>query len=77
MVTFQSSKGVERWSTCIFTPLYHLSPEHKTMPPWFDESVWRMFLESDYEFNNRGFHKPINETPNDSEKKLYAAIEKM
>jgi hypothetical protein len=47
------------------------------MPPWFDESVWRMFLESDYEFNNRGFHKPINETPNDSEKKLYAAIEKM
>jgi hypothetical protein len=35
-----------------------------------------LFLESDYEFDKRDFHKSINETPNDSEKNLYAAIEK-
>jgi hypothetical protein len=70
MVTFQSSRSIKTfwWSTNIFTPLYHLSPEHKTMPLWVDESVWKLFLESDYEFDKRGFHKSINETPNDSEK---------
>jgi hypothetical protein len=46
------------------------------MPLWVDKSVWKLFLESDYEFDNRDFHKSINETPNDSEKNLHAAIEK-
>jgi len=70
MVRLQSSRSNKKptWSTNIFTPLYHLSPEHKTMPLWVDESVWKLFLESDYEFDKRGFHKSINETPNDSEK---------
>jgi hypothetical protein len=75
LVTFQSSRSIKRWSTNIFTPLYHLSPEHKTMPLWVDKSVWKLFFENDYEFDIRGFHKSINETPNDSEKNLYAAIE--
>jgi hypothetical protein len=47
------------------------------MPLWVDKSLWKLFLESEYVFDNRDFnHKTINETPNDSEKKLYAAIEK-
>jgi hypothetical protein len=46
------------------------------MPLWVDESVWKMFLESDYEFNKRDLSESINERPNDSEKYLYAAIEK-
>ncbi len=46
------------------------------MPLWVDKSVWKVFLESEYGFNQRDFHKPINETSNDSEKNLYAAIEK-
>ncbi len=53
-----------------------MSLEQKTMPLWVDKSVWKLFLESEYEFDQRDFHKPINETPNDSEKNLYAAIEK-
>jgi hypothetical protein len=79
LVTFQSSRSNKKitWSTHIFTPLYHLSPEHKTMPLWVDESVWKLFLESDYEYEKRYLHKSINERPNDSEKNLYAAIEKM
>jgi hypothetical protein len=78
MVTFQSSRSKQKitWFTNIFTPLYHLSPEHKTMPLWVDESVWKLFLESDYEFDKRDFSESINERPNDSEKNLYAAIEK-
>ncbi len=76
MVAFQSSRSIKRWSTNIFTPLYHLSPEHKTMPLWVDESVWKMFLGSDYEFDKIDFHKSINERPNDLEKNTYAAIEK-
>jgi hypothetical protein len=46
------------------------------MPLWVDESVWKLFLESDYEFNKRYFHSSINQRPNDSERNLYAAIEK-
>jgi hypothetical protein len=79
VVMFQSSRSNKKftWSTSIFTQLYHLSPEHKTMPPWVDESVWKLFLESDYEFNKSFLHKSINARPNDSdEKNLYAAIEK-
>ncbi len=78
MVTFQSSRSKQKitWFTNIFTPLYHLSPEHKTMPLWIDESVWKLFLESDYEFDKRDLSGSINERPNDSEKNLYAAIEK-
>ncbi len=41
-----------------------------------DKSVWKLLLESDYEFNKRDFSKSMNERPNDSEKNLYAAIEK-
>ncbi len=44
---------------------------------WVDESVQKLFLERDYEFNKRYLHSSINERPNDSEKNLYAAIEKM
>ncbi len=47
------------------------------MPLWVDKSVWKLFLESDCEFNKRDLSKSINERPNDSEKNLYAAIEKM
>jgi hypothetical protein len=77
LVTYRSSTRTKRWSTNIFTPLYHLSPEQKTMPLWVNKSVWKLFLESEYEFNNEIFHRSITETPNDSEKKLYTAIEKM
>ena len=78
MVRFQSSRSNKKptWSTNIFTPLYHLSPEHKTMPLWVDKSIWKLFLESDCEFNKRDLSESINERPNDSEKNLYAAIEK-
>jgi hypothetical protein len=79
MVMFQSSKSNQEiaCSTNIFTPLYHLSPEHKTMPLWVDKSVRKLFLENDCDFNKRDLSKSINERPNDSEKNLYAAIEKM
>ena len=45
MVTFQSSRNKQKiaCSTNIFTPLYHLSPEHKTMPLWVDKSVLKFF----------------------------------
>jgi hypothetical protein len=33
--------------------LYHLSPLHKTMPLWFDKSVWKLFLGSDCESDER------------------------
>ncbi len=56
--------------------MYHLSPEHKTMPLWVDNSVWKLFLENDCEFNKIDLSESINERPNDSEKNLYAAIEK-
>ncbi len=56
--------------------MYHLSPEHKAMPLWVDKSVWKLFLESDYEFDKRDLSKSINERPYDSEKNLHAAIEK-
>jgi hypothetical protein len=46
------------------------------MPLWVDKSVWKLFLESEYEFDNINFHRSITETSNNSEKKLYAAIEK-
>jgi hypothetical protein len=74
---YRSSTRTKRWSSNIFTPLYHLSPEQKTMPLWVDKSVWKFFLESEYVFDDRDFHhKSINETPKNSEKKLYTAIEK-
>jgi hypothetical protein len=38
--------------------------------------VWKLFLESDCEFDKRHLSESINERPNDSEKKLYTAIEK-
>jgi hypothetical protein len=45
MVTFQSSRSKHKiaCSTNIFTPLYHLSPERKTMPLWVEKSVWSCF----------------------------------
>ncbi len=46
------------------------------MPLWFDKSVWKLFLESDCEFDKRDLSELINEHPNDSEKKLYDAISK-
>ncbi len=63
MVTFQSKRSKQKitCSTNIFTLLYHLSPEHKTMPLWVDESVWKLFLESDYEFDKIDFSESINE----------------
>ncbi len=75
-VTFQSSRSNKKifWSTNLFTPLYHLSSEQKTMPLWVNKSVWKLFLESDCEFDEKKFHKSINEHPNDSEKKLCSAI---
>jgi hypothetical protein len=45
------------------------------MPLWVAKSVWKLFLESDCEFDKRILHKLINERPN-SEKNLYAAIKK-
>jgi hypothetical protein len=70
MVKIESKrrKQVITCSTNIFTPLYHLSPLHKAMPLWFDKSVWKLFLESDCEFNKRDLSELINEHPNDSEK---------
>ncbi len=78
MVTFQSSRSKQKIAcpTNMLTPLYHLSPEHKTMPLWVDKSVWKLFLESDCEFDKRDLSESINERPNDSEK-IYAVIEKM
>ncbi len=64
------SKQKITWSTNIFTPLYHLSPEHKTMPLWVDKSVWKYMLESDCEFDQRDLHNSIDKHPNDSEKNL-------
>ncbi len=46
------------------------------MPLWVDKSVWKLFLESDCEYDKREFNKSINERPNDSEKKLFCAISK-
>jgi hypothetical protein len=46
------------------------------MPLWVDNSVWKLFLENDCEFNKIDLSESINERPNDSEKNLYAAIEK-
>jgi hypothetical protein len=78
MVTFQSKSSKQKITcfTNIFTPLYHLSPLQKTMPLWVDKSVWKLFLESDCEFDKIDFHESINERPNDSEKKLFCAISK-
>ncbi len=78
MVMFQSSRSKQKitCSTNIFTPLYHLSPQQKTMPLWVDESVWNQFLENDCEFDKRELNESINERPNDSEKKLFCAIER-
>jgi hypothetical protein len=78
IVTFQSSRSNKKisWSTNIFTPLYHLSPEQKTMPLWVDKSVWKLFLESEYEFDQRDFHKPIKKHQMILKKNLYTAIEK-
>jgi hypothetical protein len=70
MVKIESNRRKQKitCSTNIFTPLYHLSPLHKTMPLWFDKSVWNLFLESDCEFDKRDLSELINEHPNDSEK---------
>jgi hypothetical protein len=70
MVMFESKRSKQKitCSTNIYTPLYHLSPLHKTMPLWFDKSVWKLFLGSDCEFDNRDLSQLINEHPNDSEK---------
>ncbi len=46
------------------------------MPLWVNRSVWKLFLESDCEFDKRDFHESINERPNDSEKKIFGAISK-
>jgi hypothetical protein len=46
------------------------------MPLWVDKSVWKLFLEDDCEFDKKNLSESINERPNDSEKNLYAAIEK-
>ncbi len=75
---FQSSRSKQKITcpTNIFTSLYHLSPEQKTMPLWVDKSVWKLFLESDCEFDKGDLSESINERPNDSKKNLYAAIEK-
>jgi hypothetical protein len=71
MVTFESKRSKQKitCSTNILTPLYHLSQLHKTMPLWRDKSVWKLFLESDGEFDKRDLSKSINEHLNDSEKK--------
>ncbi len=78
MVTFQSTRIKQKitCSTNIFTPLYHLSPLHKTMPLWVNKSVWKLILGSDSEFDKRDLSKSINECPNDSENKLYGAKSK-
>ncbi len=58
MVTFQSKRCKQKITTCstnIFTPLYHLSPLHKTMPLWVDKSVWKLFLECDCEFDKKRY----------------------
>jgi hypothetical protein len=70
MVTFQSKSSKQKitYSTNIFTPLYHLSSEQKTMPLWVDKSVWKLFLESCCELDKRDLSKSINERQNDSEK---------
>jgi hypothetical protein len=72
MVTFQSSRSKQKiaCSTNIYTPLYHLSREHKTMPLWVDKSVWKLFLENDCELDKRDLSESVNERPNDSEKNL-------
>jgi hypothetical protein len=77
MVMFQSSRSKQKIAcpTNIFTPLYHLSPEHKTMPLWVDKSVWKLILESDCELDKRDLSKSMNERPNDSEK-IYTLLSK-
>ena len=54
--------------------MYHLSSEQKTIPLWVNKPVWKLFLESDHEFDQRYLHKSINERPNDFEKNLCSAI---
>jgi hypothetical protein len=46
------------------------------MPLWVDKSVWKLYLESDCEFDKRDFHESINECLNNYEKKLFGAISK-
>ncbi len=76
MVKIESKRSKQKitCSTNIFTPLYHLSRLHKTIPLWFDKSVWKLFLGSDCEFDKKDLSELINEHLNDSEKKLYDAI---
>jgi hypothetical protein len=72
MITFESKRS-EQKITCptnIFTPLYHLSHLHKTMPLWHNKSVWKLFLENDGEFDKRDLSESINEHPDDSEKTI-------
>jgi hypothetical protein len=79
MVMFESKRSKQKitCSTNIFIPLYQLSALHKTMPLWFNESVWKLFLGSDCEFDKRDLSELIHEHLNDSEKKLYNAISKI
>jgi hypothetical protein len=46
MVTIESIRRRQKITTCstnIFTTLYHLSSQHKTMPLWVDKSVLKFF----------------------------------